>query len=66
MKASNDLFDLIKSLGGAEKGYFKKHSAIKSASDKNYLMLFYNSSKCEMHYAHITNIHMRAHAHKYT
>ena len=40
MKASNDLFDLIKSLGGAEKGYFKKHSAIKSASDKNYLMLF--------------------------
>ena len=40
MKASTDLFDLIKSLGGAEKGYFKKHSAIKSASDKNYLMLF--------------------------
>ena len=45
MKASNDLFDLIKSLGGAEKGYFKKHSSIKSASDKNYLLLFDSIAK---------------------
>lgn len=42
MKASTELFDLIKSLDGGEKGYFKKHCLInsRSNSDANYLQLF--------------------------
>lgn len=42
MKATTELFDLIKNLDGGEKGYFKKHSFINSRSnaDVNYLMLF--------------------------
>ncbi len=42
MKATTELFDLIKSLDGGEKGYFKKHSFINSKSNEevNYLHLF--------------------------
>src|SRR5437588_191956 len=42
MNAGTELFDLIKSLDGGEKGYFKKHSFInsKSNADVNYLLLF--------------------------
>ena len=40
MKGTTELFDLIKSLNGAEKGYFKKHSTINTPSEKNYLLLF--------------------------
>lgn len=40
MRASTELFDLIQSLDGGEKGYFKRHSLIKSNESKNYLLLF--------------------------
>ena len=49
MKASIDLFDLVKSLSGPEKGYFKKHSAIKSSANKNYLQLFDAIEKQEVY-----------------
>ena len=47
MKASTELFDLIKSLDGGEKGYFKKHTFInsKSTADVNYLRLFDSIAK---------------------
>ncbi len=40
MKPGTELFELIKSLNKGEKRYFKRHSLIKSKSDKNYLRLF--------------------------
>ena len=41
MKATDDLFQLIKALTKNEKGYFKKYSAFHSIGGKNkYLLLF--------------------------
>jgi hypothetical protein len=62
MKAGTELFDLIKSLDGAEKGYFKKHTLInsRSNSDANYLLLFdsiagqaeYNEKELRLEFKH--------------
>lgn len=40
MKSSSDLFDLIKSLSPAEKGYFKKYASLHGTGDKKYVKLF--------------------------
>ena len=64
MKASTELFDLIKSLDGGEKGYFKKHSFInsKSSSDVNYLLLFDSIEKQNEYNEKELRLHFRNHA----